>query len=458
MPGRVLIVDDNPVNLRVLEAKLTAEYYDVVTAEDGPRAIAAAIERAPDMILLDVMMPGMNGFEVCRRLKQDPRTSHVPVVMVTALSDQSDRVRGLDAGADDFLTKPVHDVSLFARVRSLIRLKMLIDVWRAREATSSRLGLGEEPSLANETTAGALILRAFGQMGDVEIDGPLAAEGHRIEPIGNATRILDLTTSRDADLLVVAMERAPSEAFRLCGQIRSATQDAVRVLPILLIADAGTERGIVNQALDLGVNDFLVRPIDPAELTARVRTQVRRRRFERRLRRLFEESIALSATDGLTGLYNRRYLEIHLTHLARQAHQEGKPLSIAFADIDRFKAVNDGHGHAAGDAVLVEVARRISRNLRNFDITARYGGEEFVVVMPDTAKERALRIAERLRRNVAKAPVVHEGKEIPVTISIGIADLWPNESTAGNAMKRADMAMFEAKQTGRNRVVVAGLT
>ncbi|NBB84548.1 MAG: response regulator, partial [Alphaproteobacteria bacterium] len=141
MSARVLVVDDVLPNVKLLEAKLTREYFDVVTACDGPEALAKADAEAPDIILLDVMMPNMDGYEVCERLKANPKTQHVPVVMVTALSDTAERVRGLEAGADDFLTKPVNDIALFARVRSLVRLKMMMDEWRMRETTSGELGV-----------------------------------------------------------------------------------------------------------------------------------------------------------------------------------------------------------------------------------------------------------------------------------------------------------------------------
>src|SRR3954470_6125998 len=141
MTARVLVVDDTVANVKLLEAKLAVEYFDVVTAYNGSDAIALATNNPPDIVLLDIMMPGMDGFEVCRRLKSDPRTAHVPVVMVTALSDAEDRVRGLDAGADDFLTKPVNDLGLYARIRSLVRLKMTADEWRLRQATGAHLGM-----------------------------------------------------------------------------------------------------------------------------------------------------------------------------------------------------------------------------------------------------------------------------------------------------------------------------
>src|SRR5271170_2748991 len=143
MTARVLVVDDVELNVRLLAAKLAGEYFESVSADNGPRALTIAETELPDIILLDVMMPRMDGFEVCRRLKANPRTADIPVVMVTALSDVADRLRGLEAGADDFLTKPVNDIALFARVRSLVRLKRTMDELRLREEVCRQFGTAD---------------------------------------------------------------------------------------------------------------------------------------------------------------------------------------------------------------------------------------------------------------------------------------------------------------------------
>src|SRR6266576_523091 len=157
MTARVLVVDDVELNVKLLEAKLSSEYFEVIAADNGPTALAMAEGELPDIILLDVMMPRMDGFEVCRRLKANPRTTDIPVVMVTALSDVADRLRGLEAGADDFLTKPVNDIALFARVRSLVRLKRMMEELRLREEVCRQFGTADT-ALAEDPTPARIIL------------------------------------------------------------------------------------------------------------------------------------------------------------------------------------------------------------------------------------------------------------------------------------------------------------
>lgn len=455
MPGRILVVDDILPNIKLLEAKLTSEYYDVISAENGPTALDLARTESPDLILLDVMMPGMDGFKVCEKLKEDPATAHIPVIMVTALSDTADRVRGLQAGADDFLSKPVRDVPLFARVRSLIRLKNLMDAWRVREETSSRLGLAAPaPVMSQEVATEGRILVVEDSSIDAEnIVNILKTDRHSLATIHSADAALQAVNSNVFDLAIISLTLLEGDALRLCSQIRSHVNESVRSLPILLLAEDEEDIGKIAKALDLGVNDYVMRPLERQELQARVRTQIRRRRYQTRLRTNFEESIALASTDALTGVYNRRYLDVHLDQMMRNANDARKPLSVAFCDIDHFKRLNDTYGHAAGDEVLVEFANRMRRSLRHFDMIARIGGEEFVVVMPDTGLDVALKVAERLRARMEDDPfTVTAAGELPVTISIGVSVSEPGEVLGTDLLRRADEAMYRAKQAGRNRV------
>jgi two-component system cell cycle response regulator len=458
MSARVLVVDDVLPNVKLLEAKLSREYFDVITAYDGPEALERAKETAPDIILLDVMMPGMDGFEVCRRLKDDPALQHIPVVMVTALSDVADRVRGLEAGADDFLTKPVADIALFARVRSLVRLKMMMDEWRRREHTSGELGmLAGEASEGEEAADAATILVVEDSRSDLEkIAGTLGDDGHRVEVARTVADGLEASQGDDFDLIVVSLTLLSEDGLRLCSGLRS--HDRTRQTPVLLLADDGDlER--TAKGLELGANDYLVKPIDRNELRARVRTQVRRKRYQDRLRQNYEQSLSMALTDSLTGLFNRRYLNAHIGRLLGRIAETRKPVAAIVFDIDHFKQVNDTHGHPAGDQVLKQLADRVSRNLRNFDMVARWGGEEFVVVMPDAGIEAAALVAERLRRRIADEAFAVTGLDEPldVTISLGVAATEDPEEGADALLARADQALYTAKQNGRDRVVADGL-
>ncbi len=453
MTARVLVIDDVPANVKLLEARLSAEYFDVATAYSGAEALAACERAECDIVLLDVMMPDMDGFEVCRRLKTNPATHHIPVVMVTALDQPSDRVKGLEAGADDFLTKPVSDVALIARVRSLTRLKMMTDELRMRAVTSKEIGIEspEREAVADTGREGRLLLVDDRRVSYERIAAMLGCE-HRIDVEPDPSNALFRAAEGNYESLIVSLGLENFDGLRLCSQLRSL--ERTRNLPILAIAD-GDDGVKLTRGLEIGINDFIVRPIDKNELLARVRTQVRRKRYTERLRDNVQLSIELAITDGLTGLHNRRYMESHLGTLVEQAAARGKPLAVLVLDIDYFKTINDSYGHDAGDEVLREFAIRVRKSIRGIDLACRYGGEEFVIVMPETDIAVAATVAERLRRRIATEPFpIEQGtRAIEVTISIGIAALEASADNAASLLKRADQALYRAKRDGRNRVV-----
>src|SRR6188508_3382719 len=453
MSARILVVDDVPANVKLLEARLSAEYFDVLTASNGAEALDVCSRSECDIILLDVMMPDMDGFEVCRRLKSNPATHHIPVVIVTALDSPSDRVRGLEAGADDFLTKPVSDVVLIARVRSLTRLKMMTDELRMRAITSLEIGMeAPERSAIADKGVGGRILLVDDRPSSYERLAPILSAEHTIDVETNPAEALFHAADGNYDLLIVSLGLENFDGLRLCSQLRSL--DRTRNVPILAITEGDSNARLVR-GLEIGVNDYLLRPIDKNELSARVRTQIRKKRYTERLRDNVQMSIEMAITDGLTGLHNRRYMESHLGTLVEQASARGKPLTVLVLDIDYFKAVNDTYGHDAGDDVLREFATRIKKSIRGIDLACRLGGEEFVIVMPETDMAVATIVAERLRRRIASEPftIAQGTKHIEVTISMGLATLDTVDDNAASILKRADQALYRAKRDGRNRVV-----
>ncbi len=391
-------------------------------------------------------MPGMDGYQVCTALKADARTQHIPVVMVTALTDSAERVRGLEVGADDFLSKPVDDATLFARLRALLRVKQVQDAWRLRAETARDLGLesAAEP-MVSVAGARALIM--------AEIPEEMAVVRQALE--ADAIKVTCVTSIEEAqkqlgkgefDLALLALPPDAAEVLRLASRMRA--QNNTRDLPLLLLADTAQKTQVLR-GFDLGANDHAFRPLDPNELRARARNQIRRKRYQERLRAELDRSLEMAVTDQLTGLRNRRYVRRHLDGLLRT-----EEAAVLLVDIDKFKSINDTHGHNIGDAALRDVAERLRVQLRAADVVARYGGEEFLAVLTGAPSAYALIVADRLREAVAAEPVRVGELVVPITISIGVAVGGPGVP-ADQLIGSADEALYRAKRDGRNRAYLA---
>lgn len=451
MTGRILVVDDMETNIRVLTAKLEAEYYEVLSANNGAEAILLARETQPDLILLDVMMPVMDGYQTCRQLKRDPVTMHIPVVMVTALDGQTERVKGLEAGADDFLSKPIDDLSLFARVRSLLRLNLVISELRVHEADNMRDGLlASLQARASEEGGKILVVdedERYAQRVIRKLGGP-----HECTISLDPKTAPDLAR-QDFDLVILNLMASTFDGLRIVARIRS--NEETRAVPILCTVDPN-DRGRVVRALDLGANDILERPAEEHELRARVNTLLQRRLYTTQLRKSLDASVEMAYIDELTGLSNRRHMDGALTDLAKQVTRTLEPSVVFITDVDHFKKVNDTWGHQAGDEVLKQLAQLLRDSFRAVDVLCRYGGEEFVVLMPDTDLISAKAAAERYRHVTEKHlfEIGNDRAPIHVTVSSGLSEIL-SEETGKEALARADAALYHAKKNGRNRVVAA---
>jgi len=393
--ARIVVVDDILPNVKLLEAKLMSQYYEVVTASNGQEALDKVESENPDIILLDVMMPGMDGFEVCTRLKANPKTAHIPVVMVTALTDSQDKIRGLEAGADDFLSKPINDTALMARVRSLSRLKMALDEWRVRENTANQLGVSntESGDVMNQSVSEANILviedRDFDRK---RITETVAADHDIVDSVSNGPEALEKIAAQDFDLLVVSLNLTHEDGLRLVSHLRS--NERTRNLPIVMIGEE-EDMDRIAHGLEIGAHDYIMRPVEKNELLARIRTQIRRKRFQEKLRSSYENSLSMALTDQLTGLYNRRYFEVHLQKLLEKNNESNKALGLLMFDIDNFKSVNDTYGHNEGT--------------------------------------------------------------LPITTSIGGTIIEAGVPDMKDVLERADKCLYEAKDSGRNATVFEGV-
>jgi len=456
MTAKILVVDDIIANTKLLEAKLVAEYYDVATANSGFEALEKAIETKPDLILLDVMMPGMDGFECCRKLKSDAETAHIPVVMVTALTDTEDRINGLKSGADDFLAKPIDDMALMVRVKSLVRTKMLLDELRLRDLTGAQIGVMDaaEDLLQQEPEHIRILL--------VD-DDPVQIKRFRNE-LEPACRIKVSQTLEDAqqatdgpgyDVVLVSTALESVDGLRLATQLKS--NERFRYIPIIILVDE-FEKELIMKGLEIGINDYLIVPADPSESRARINTQVKRKRYQEALKLNYKESLSMASTDNLTGLYNRHYLDKHLDNAVHESLTSYRPLSLIMLDMDHFKEVNDNYGHDCGDDVLRQLADLIRDTVRGADLAARFGGEEFVILMPSTKPAEAGKVARRLRELIESTSFQISNTDTPTlkkTASLGVSSLNPMGDDGQKLLKRADEALYEAKNNGRNRVIIA---
>jgi len=459
MSGKILIVDDLAINRIILKVKLTAACHESLQAADGMSALDLARSEKPKLILLDMMLPDISGIEVCRRLRADPQTRDIPVVIITASSDRERRLEALRAGADEFLTKPLNEVILLARIRSLLRARETESELRLRAATCRELGFAEaDPEFARPGRIGLIAAEPASAMGWRAVLAPLLPD--QLAILTPSTALTDTSAGPAPDLYVIAADLgAYGSGLRLVADLRSRQQSRDAAISLVL-PEAASETAAM--ALDLGASDLLTIPFDPQETALRLRLHIQRKRRADQLRRHVQDGLKLAVTDSLTGLFNRRYALTHLDRIAARATETKHQFAVMVLDLDRFKSINDRFGHAAGDSVLEIVATRLHENLRPSDLVARIGGEEFLVALPDATLATARLAAERLCRAIAEAPIVLPGASgaIRVTVSVGLAmgggaESVDGETGAMGVLGRADTALMAAKSEGRNQVTIS---
>ncbi|KAF8818673.1 PleD family two-component system response regulator [Rickettsia endosymbiont of Cardiosporidium cionae] len=452
MTATILVVDDSAINLKLIEDKLLSEYYIVLKSSSPLEALELIDTYSIDVILLDIMMPELNGFEFCLRVRSAPQTSHIPIIMVTALYNIQDRVRGLEVGADEFLTKPVNDLALFTRVKSLVRIKMIIDELKIRSSTRRALGIGSKQLLdLKHEYSDSTILVIDDDL--VQIKYITKSLEHVYDAISILNKISNLDYINDIpDLIIVSCQIDFIDPLRLVGIIRSKEKFKNSVL-MMLGEDASMH--IIMKAMELGINDYFIYPVDASELQARIRTQLRRKFYQDQLKQEINESFNLSTKDGLTGVFNRRYFDSYISSLIQDCKQLRANLSIIMIDIDDFKEVNDKYGHQSGDAILQQLISNIADNIRVTDLLARYGGEEFIIVLDQTLLDEAVKVADNIRNIISNTKFIlpKDNIEISKTISIGIAQYRHQESLI-SFIDRADSALYQAKFLGKNRLIV----
>jgi len=457
MAGRILIADPTATNRIVLKVRLAAARYETIQAHSGAEALALARSERPDLVVLDSHLPE-GGAAICARLKDDPATRAIPVLVLDGAPSRAARLAALRAGADDVLAKPLNEASLLALLRNLMRTRATVDELARRQVAEEDLGFAEARGGFVRPARVALIAPT-GETGLAWRRGLAATFAGRISTLTRA-QALDAKPAREVpDAFIIAADLARhGDGLGLVSELRSRTATRHAVIVILDEANAPAR---VPMALDIGANAVVSGRFDAEEIAARLDTLLSRKLETDALRESFDHRLSLATRDPLTGLYNRRYAEAYLKRVAEESARTGQPFALMLLDLDRFKSVNDTHGHRVGDEVLVETARRLRDNVRDIDLLARYGGEEFVIAMPETGLEAASTAAERLRRVIGDTPVLSpsQGKQVAVTVSIGVvlcaADGGAAPGTSG-LIEQADAALYASKTDGRNLVTFAG--
>ena len=444
--NKVLIVDDEPRNVKLLSAYLKADGFDPIQAYNGEEAIRLAKSENPDVILLDIMMPNMDGFEVTARLKTENNTKLIPIVLVTSLDGANNRTKGLNVGADEFLTKPINRSELIARVRALQRLKKMQEELQNRKQIVSTLS---DDDFNNPEHQNTILLIEDDNLLSRQIVTVLSSVEINCSIVHNTASAKEHLKEHYPDLILMDRILPDGDGMDLLAEIKQS--DSHRDIPIIIIT-AITDLELKILGLEKGADDYLIKPIENTELRARVKAGIRRHHAIKNLKRNLEQAQSCTVTDKLTGIRNRYYLDADLNHRIAQVNRSPeKTVSILMIDIDNFKNINDTFGHLIGDKILCLVADQLSFVARAADIVTRYGGEEFCIVLPETNIDEAYAVAERMRENIEQYqfPDIN-GKKI--TISAGAAEYSINDKTATTFLTRADDALYRAKSMGRNRV------
>lgn len=458
MTARILVADGVATTRITMKVRLAAACYDVLTAGTPEQLVCQAIDATPDLIILGGGFRKQDPVEMCQNLLGSSNCATIPVLM---LADPAMRLAALRAGAAAVLDPGVDEQMLLARIRGLLRdTGSGIEPQRAMaEAAASFAGATQtvEIALVADTSARALRWRHLLQR----------RLPHRFAIRSPEEALGAVAAGRAADLYLIAADiEARGDGLRLLSELRSrgGSRDAAFV-----VATEADRAELSAVALDLGAGEVL--PIDlgggtGCEVAAlALQGQLSRKHESDRRRAEAQRNILWAMTDPLTGLYNRRYALPRLTEIARDALRENACFAVLALDLDRFKRINDSHGHAAGDAVLCQVARRLDTVIGKDGITARLGGEEFLAVLPATDDAAAYRRAEAIRRAIEAQPVLlpdlSGGGAVAVTLSIGVAigracaTQDPPERLAELSLERADRALLVAKSLGRNRVMLA---
>lgn len=456
----ILIVDDTPENLRLLSRLLSEQGYRVRAAPDGAHALATMEKELPDLVLLDVMMPAMDGYEVCRRLKEQPETREVPVIFLSALDDVADKVRALEAGGVDYVAKPFQSEEVLARIETHLVLRKAqrsLAQQNDQLVVLGTLSRSLQSCQREEDTYTVFTAAAAELCPDTRGTLLVApAGGDEFLPVGSwGSDSRGSLCREELDEALAAGRVLSSEGLEggVGQSLRVGTSEGDGGTLLVPIGSPDDVMGILALRHDDASGDRATGCIELVGIDGTVVFQLLEH-YALSLRNLrLQDRLRLEAiVDPLTGLFNRRHMEAVVEREAYRARRREKAVGLLMFDIDRFKAVNDTHGHEAGDRVLKHLGGLLREGTRGEDIACRYGGEEFLLILPEIDPDALRRRAEGFLARARESAVDWNGASLGFSLSAGMA-LWSGDAEFETAIRAADVALYRAKAAGRDRAV-----
>ncbi len=445
----ILVVDDTATNLSLLTELLSAEGYKVRVARNGQFALRSARSAPPHLILLDIMMPDLNGYQVCQQLKANPGTQDIPVIFLSASDEVLDKVKAFGVGGVDYITKPFEGVEVLVRIQNQLRLRSLQLQLRAQ---NQHLSMEIERRKATELSLDQSRTLLWGILKS-SLDGITALQSIR----DDRGKIVDFQFLLTNPVANQWLNKNDLVGKSLLAELPGIREDGIFDWYVSVVETGETmQREIyyAHEGLEGWFEMMLVKLGDG--LTVTLRDISKRKQIELALKKANLNLASQAHLDGLTQIANRRRFDLHFSKEWRRMRREQGWLSVILCDVDYFKLYNDNYGHQAGDRCLIQVAQAISHTVkRPGDLVARYGGEEFIIILPNTPLEGAMQVGESIREAIAQLEIPHAYSLVSewITLSLGVSSIIPSFAQSSELLiAYADQALYEAKQNGRDRL------
>lgn len=470
---RILIAAHDEANVRSLAEMIKQESFNVLTAFDGYEALKLAESQLPEIILLEASIPVIESCQVIKKLKNTTATTSIPIILITAPDDSENRKKGLEAGAEEILNRPVNDVELLTRIQSMLRLKRYQDALTTRQKSEVNFcadrqvkqtkAVDDQADPANiassviepeesKSSKPIRLLLVEDDPKDIKLmRAYLRAPEYRLTTVSRGDEALEIANQRPFDLIILDVMLPDMNGFEICRRLKAG--EITRHIPVIFTTSLSDVDNRVN-GVEAEGDGYLVKPVERRELWAKIQVLAKKKRQWDDIRSIYETTVRSAIGDALTGLYNYAYFKHFLDFELKRSFRQNYKVALMMIDIDNFKNYNDTLGHLAGDLVLRELGRIVKAQIREIDLAARYGGEEFAVILPYNENEQSNTIvAERIQSAVAAVKLPIGTERIPqVTVSIGIAYCPFDATNSDDLIEKADIMLYHAKRTGKNRI------